>query len=170
MVIKNLLNKMGIEENVVDVLYVSGERKPFLEMDLNEENTIEIDVNIDKGCDIRFTNCQSGGIVQRIDVIPYIETLYRSVEPSKYKYVTIFLNKRFDKDDIDKKTHKLQMGKICCMQCKKAFYNNELFWINDYQGITYKKVCSTECEKQAIKELDEAKKSWGFDEYDVVDF
>ena len=43
--------------------------------------------------------------------------------------------------------------KQICMQCQKS--KNDLFWINDYQGIPYKKVCSFECMEKAIEELNE---------------
>lgn len=43
------------------------------------------------------------------------------------------------------------MTKQVCMQCKRI--KEDLFWINDYQGIPYKKVCSDKCMQQAIEEL-----------------
>ena len=45
-----------------------------------------------------------------------------------------------------------------CMQCNKP--NENLFWINDYEGITFKKVCSTECMNKALDELIQANKEY----------
>lgn len=89
-----------------------------------------------------------------------------------YKYGILYYNRQLSQVEID--NYELidlnAENKQICMQCKREFEKNDLFWINDYQGIPYKKVCSLDCENEAINDLDEAKESWGYGEYDVVDY
>ena len=45
-----------------------------------------------------------------------------------------------------------------CMQCNKPSQN--LFWINDYDGIAFKKVCSSECMNKALSNLMQASEEY----------
>lgn len=170
MIIKDLLKEIGIEEsNVIEIMYISNSKKatPSFHLFENFSNSTE-DINVEKGCEIKVLDVRTNDILQMISVHPNVDWTDGTCRPTWMDgYLSIHLNKRFDEDEIDKKTHKLQMGKTQCMQCKKLFYNDELFWINDYQGITYKKVCSDECRSNAINDLDEAMESWG---NEVIDF
>lgn len=109
MIIRDLLNEMGISENdVSEILYLSDKRTLI---ERNLEADFEIDMDINKGFEIRTLDIRTNEKLQVIKIHPNVNWTDGTCRPTWMDgYASVYLNKRYNEDEILKRTYKLRMG------------------------------------------------------------
>lgn len=113
MIIKDILKEMGINKSdVAEILYLSNKRtliERSIEADV--ENKFEIDMDINKGFEIRVLDIRTNEKLQVIKIHPNVDWTDGTCRPTWMDgYASIYLKKRYDENEILRKTYKSRMG------------------------------------------------------------